>query len=112
MRILDKYILKQMLGPFGFGVAAFSTIFVASSFLFRVAQYITQYGASTSSLIRLFFCLLPEVINYTFPMSMLLAALLAFGRLSASSELTAMKSGGISFARLAAPVRSWFVFIL
>ena len=45
MRILDKYILKQMLQPFAFGVAAFSTIFVASSFLFRVTQYITQYGA-------------------------------------------------------------------
>ena len=44
MRILDKYILKQMLQPFAFGVAAFSTIFVASSFLFRVTQYITQYG--------------------------------------------------------------------
>lgn len=50
MRILDKYILKQMLQPFAFGVAAFSTIFVASSFLFRVTQYITQYGASYSSL--------------------------------------------------------------
>mgnify|MGYP000137508844 CR=1 FL=1 len=52
MRILDKYILKQMLQPFVFGVAAFSTIFVASSFLFRVTQYITQYGASYSSLFR------------------------------------------------------------
>ena len=71
MRILDKYILKQMLQPFAFGVAAFSTIFVASSFLFRVTQYITQYGASYSSLFRLFLCLMPEVINYTFPMSML-----------------------------------------
>ena len=46
MSILDKYILKQMMQPFLFGVAAFSTIFVASSFLFRVTQYITQYGAS------------------------------------------------------------------
>ena len=104
MRILDKYIIKQMLGPFGFGVAAFSTIFVASSFLFRVAQYITQYGASTSSLIRLFFCLLPEVINYTFPMSMLLASLLTMDKLSGNSEITAMRSGGISFRRIAAPI--------
>lgn len=104
MRILDKYILKQMLSPFAFGVAAFSTIFVASSFLFRVAQYVTQYGASYSSILRLFLCLMPEVINYTFPMSMLLASLLAMGQLSASSEITAMRSGGISFRRIAAPV--------
>ena len=104
MRILDKYILKQLLGPFGFGVAAFSTIFVASSFLFRVAQYITEYGASTSSLVRLFFCLLPEVINYTFPMSMLLASLLTMDKLSGNSEITAMRSGGLSFRRIAAPI--------
>lgn len=44
MSILDKYILKQMMQPFLFGVAAFSTIFVASSFLFRVTQYITRTG--------------------------------------------------------------------
>ena len=42
MRILDKYILKQMLQPFVFGVAAFSTIFVASSFHYRVPLYNTQ----------------------------------------------------------------------
>ena len=104
MRILDKYILKQMLQPFFFGVAAFSTIFVASSFLFRVTQYITQYGASYGSLFRLFLCLMPEVINYTFPMSMLLASLLTMGQLSGNSEITAMRSGGLSFRRIAAPI--------
>ncbi len=104
MRILDKYILKQMLAPFAFGVAAFSTIFVASSFLFRVAQYVTEYGASASSIVRLFLCLMPEVINYTFPMSMLLASLLAMGQLSSSSEIIAMRSGGVSFKRIATPV--------
>lgn len=104
MKILDKYILKQMLQPFVFGVAAFSTIFVASSFLFRVTQYITQYGASYSSLFRLFLCLMPEVINYTFPMSMLLASLLTMGQLSGNSEITAMRSGGLSFRRIAAPI--------
>lgn len=104
MRILDKYIVKELAGPFIFGVAAFSSIFIASSVLFRIAQYITKYGAPASSLIRLFIYSLPEIINYTFPMSMLLASLLSFGRLSASSEITAMKSGGIGFFRLAAPV--------
>ncbi len=104
MRILDKYILKQMLAPFIFGVAAFSTIFISSSFLFRVAQYVTEYGAEASTLVRLFFCLLPEVINYTLPMSVLLGSLLSFNKLSSSSEITAMRSGGISFMRLAAPI--------
>lgn len=104
MRILDRYILKELMGPFFFGVASFSSIFIASSMLFRLTEYMTKYGASADSLFRIFLCSLPEVVNYTFPMSMLLAALLAFGRLSGSSEITAMKSGGISFYRLTTPV--------
>ena len=47
---------------------------------------------------------MPEVINYTFPMSMLLASLLTMDKLSGSSEITAMRSGGISFKRIAAPI--------
>jgi len=104
MRILDKYILKELLGPFVFGICAFSSVFIGTSTLFRIAQYVTKYGASITSVIKLFFYSLPSIVVLTFPMSMLLASLLSFGRLSASSEIIAMKSGGLSFYRLAAPV--------
>jgi len=104
MRILDKYILKELIGPFIFGVCAFSSIFIGTSTLSKIAEYLTKYGASISSVIKLFIYNLPQIVILTFPMSMLLASLLAFGRLSASSEIIAMKSGGISFYRLAVPV--------
>jgi lipopolysaccharide export system permease protein len=104
MRILDKYILKELLGPFLFGICAFSSVFIGTSTLFRIAQYITKFGAGFSPVIRLFIYSLPSIIVLTFPMSMLLASLLSFGRLSGSSEITAMKSGGLSFYRLATPV--------
>lgn len=104
MRILDKYIIKELLGPFIFGICAFSSVFIGTSTLFRIAQYVTKYGASLLSVTKLFFYSLPSIIVLTFPMSMLLASLLAFGRLSGASEVTAMKSGGMSFYRLAAPV--------
>ena len=64
----------------------------------------TKYGASGETIARLFMYSLPEVVNYTFPMSMLLASLMAFGKLSGSSEIVAMKSGGISYYRIVAPV--------
>ena len=104
MRILDKYIIKELLGPFIFGICAFCSVFIGSSTLFRIAQYITEYGASITAVTKLFIFSLPAIIVLTFPMSMLLASLLAFGRLSSSSEITAMKSGGISFFRLTTPV--------
>ena len=104
LRLLDRYVLKELLYPFVFGIAAFSSIFIASTMLFRITQYMTKYGASLETIGRLFMYNMPEIINYTFPMSMLLAALMAFGKLSGSSEITAMKAGGISFYRIVAPV--------
>lgn len=104
MRILDKYILKELLGPFFFGIAAFSSIFIGTSTLFRIAQYVTKYGAPITTVVKLFFYSLPGIVVLTFPMSMLLASLLSFGRLSSSSEITAMRSGGLSFFRLTIPV--------
>ena len=104
MRILDRYILKETIYTFLFGICAFTAVFVGSGTLFRIARYITEYGASVSAVIRLFLFSMPSIVVWTFPMSMLLATLLTFGRLSGSSEITAMKSCGIGFQRIAMPV--------
>ena len=103
IRILDRYIFKEVFMTFIFGICAFSAVFIGSGTLFRIAQYITDYGASLSTVLKIFIFSLPGVIMYTFPMSMLLASLLTFGRLSGTSEITAMKSCGISFNRIAMP---------
>ena len=103
LRILDIYILKEVLSALLFAICAFTAVFIGSGTLFRIAQYITEYGASVSSVVKVFVYGLPGIIMWTFPMSTLLATLLTFGRLSSSSEITAMKSCGISFGRIAAP---------
>ena len=103
IRILDKYIFREVFMTFGFGICAFSAVFIGSGTLFRIAQYITDYGASLSSVLKIFVLSLPGVVIWTFPMSMLLASLLTFGRFSSSSEITAMKSCGIGFSRIATP---------
>ena len=46
MRILDKYILMELLGPFVFGVCAFTSIFIAGGLLFRLVNLITVFDAS------------------------------------------------------------------
>lgn len=104
MRILDRYILKELAGPFIFGICAFSSIFIGTDVLFKMARFITEQGAAVWTVAKLFLYSLPRIVVLTFPMSMLLASLLAFGRLSGNSEIVAMKTGGVSFYRLAAPV--------
>lgn len=103
IRILDKYIFKEVFKTFVFGICAFSVVFIGSGTLFRIAQYIVEYGASVTSVMKIFVLSMPGVIIWTFPMSMLLASLLTIGRLSGNSEITAMKSCGISFYRIATP---------
>ncbi len=103
IRILDKYIFREVLLSFLFGICAFSAVFIGSGTLFKIAKYITDYGASLPAVAKIFVFGLPSVVIWTFPMSMLLASLLTFGRMSSSSEITAMKSCGISFSRIAMP---------
>ncbi|MBR2518325.1 MAG: LptF/LptG family permease [Selenomonadaceae bacterium] len=103
LRILDRYIFQEVVFAFVFAICAFTAVFIGSGTLFRIAKFITDYGASFSSVVKIFIYGLPSIIMWTFPMSILLATLLTFGRLSSSSEITAMKSCGISFGRIAAP---------
>ena len=103
LRISDKYIFREVVVAFVFGICAFSAVFIGSGTLFKIAKYITDYGASFTAVVKIFVYGMPAIIMWTFPMSMLLATLLTFGRLSSNSEITAMKSCGIGFYRIAAP---------
>jgi len=102
--ILDRYIARELVGPFLFGVAAFVSLFVAGNFLLEVAQVMAKHGVGPGTVLLLFLYWLPKYLVLTFPMSMLLAVLLAFGRLSGESEITAMRAGGAPFPRLVVPV--------
>ena len=109
--ILDRFILGQVLAPFLFGIMSFTVILVAGSLLFKIADLVIQRGVSLGVVTRLFLYSLPGVIMMTIPMSSLLATLLGFGSMSANSELVALKSSGLSFARIIRPVIIASLFI-
>ncbi|MCH8977853.1 MAG: LptF/LptG family permease, partial [Armatimonadetes bacterium] len=72
-------------------------------FLFEITRYLAA-GADVWKTTQLLMLLMPGVMAKTFSMAVLLAALLAFGRLSGDSEIVAMRAGGISVARIMRPV--------
>ncbi len=104
MKILDRYVITEMLFPFFYGVAAFTVLFmsVSSSELISNMVSVGSKGGLTLFL-QYIFSTVPQVLVYTFPMAVLLATLMAFGRLSGDSEIVAMKAGGISFIRIGLP---------
>ncbi len=55
-------------------------------------------------MLRLLFLLVPFVVSFALPMGMLTGVLLTLGRLSADSEITAMRSAGLGLLRIARPV--------
>lgn len=103
-RLLDRFILAEMKGPFFFGVMAFTVLLVAGDLLFDLADLIIEKGVSLSVIARLFVYKLPSVVVMTLPMASLLSALLSFGKLSGDSELAALKASGIAFQRIVRPV--------
>jgi lipopolysaccharide export system permease protein len=103
VKILDRYMVTALGGPFLFGLAAFTLLFVAGELL-NIARLVSEEHASLLAAAKYFVYTLPGTLVLTFPMSMLLAVLLAMSRLSGDSEITAMRAGGISLYRIAAPM--------
>lgn len=99
MRILDKYVFKELIAPLIFGMSAFSSILVAGSILPEITRYLID-GAPVWLVIKIFIYSIPTWLGWTFPMSVLLGTLMGFGRLSGESEIVAMYAGGISFSRI------------
>lgn len=104
VRVLDRFVLNELKGPFFFGLMAFTIILVAGGLLFQMADLIIEKGVSIGIVIRLFLYYMPRLVVFTIPMSCLLAALLGFGKLSSNSEIVALKSVGLSFGRIVRPV--------
>ncbi|MFH1452575.1 MAG: LptF/LptG family permease [Armatimonadota bacterium] len=103
IKILDKYIISELVGPFIFGVATFTLLFMSVDLFFKIASLIVQKNLSLTEGMLCIIYNLPYILVFTFPMSVLLATLMAFGRLSGESEIIAMKASGISLYRIALP---------
>lgn len=111
MKLLDRHIFKELIGPFIFGVAAFTSIMFAGGELFKITELIAEYHASLFLAGKLILLFLPSIVVMTLPMSMLLSALLGFGRLSGDSEVIALFASGVSLYRIAVPVLFLSVFV-
>ena len=103
MKILQNYIIKEILGPLLATLGVFTFVLLIGNML-KLADLLLNKGADIRDIIKLFFYLLPYILSYTIPMAILTATVLCFGRLASDSEVTAMKACGISLYRIGLPV--------
>jgi|YNPNPStandDraft_1061719.scaffolds.fasta_scaffold00095_8 lipopolysaccharide export system permease protein len=103
MKLVDKLVLREIFGPFLFGVAAFTSVFFAGSYLLKLTNWIMR-GMPLTTAVEIVTLALPSIVVYTLPMATLLGVLLGVGRLSGDSEVIALFASGTSLYRLALPI--------
>ena len=102
MRLLRRYIIKELLSPFIFSLLVIIFILFVQ-FLLRAIDRFLGKGIDTFTILEYLFLNLAWIVALAIPMAVLIASLMAFGRLSEDNEITAMRAAGISFLKIIRP---------
>ena len=98
--LMDRYLTKELVPPFLFGVGAFSSLAVSIGAVFELLRKVVESGLPLATAVQVFLLTLPTYIVLAFPMSTLLATLMTYSRLSSESELIALRGCGVSVYRI------------
>ncbi|MDQ3069759.1 MAG: LptF/LptG family permease [Acidobacteriota bacterium] len=103
MRILDRYIVRETLGPFLMALGIF-TFLLAVRPVMEESERLLAKSVPPQTIGVLLVYLIPQALGITIPMALLAGLLMAFGRLSADRESVAFLACGVSYTRLLRPV--------
>jgi LPS export ABC transporter permease LptF/LPS export ABC transporter permease LptG len=103
MRLLDRYIGREVAAHAVLGLAIFTFVFFVPQ-LVRLMELVVRHSGGIGMVMLLFLCTLPPVLIFTIPMAVLVGVLIGLGRLSSDSEIVALHASGISLRRLLVPI--------
>jgi LPS export ABC transporter permease LptG len=101
--VLDRYIVRELISPLALGGALF-TFFLLIDRIYHLTDLVVTKGVPFYLVVQLLVYMLPSFLAHTLPMALLVAILLAGGRLAGDLEIIALKSAGVSGLRLFRPV--------
>src|SRR5579871_3040818 len=102
MRILTRYILREVTAHALIGIAIFTFVLFTRD-LGHILELVVRASAPLPSVAEIFSFTIPLALTYTLPMSVLVGILIGLSRLAADSEITAMRASGMgvwSFLRV------------
>ncbi|HSK10004.1 MAG TPA: LptF/LptG family permease [Vicinamibacterales bacterium] len=103
MRTLDRYLIREIVPPFGLALLVFTFILMMDP-IATMAETLLAKGVGPTTLLRALITLVPQALAVTIPMAFLVGLLVALGRLSGDSEWTALQACGVSTRTLLRPV--------
>jgi len=102
MRLLDRYLLRELLTPFGYCLGGF-LIFWISFDLFNELNDLQENKLRAGDIVEYYVVKSPEFLVEVLPIALLLALLYTLTSLSRHHEITAIRAAGVSWWRLSAP---------
>jgi len=94
MKIIERYVFQSFLIAFALAWLVLSFV-LTIGLLVQIAQYIMQ-GIPMETILLFMRIVFPETLTFTIPLSLLVSVLLVFSRLSADSEIAAMRACGVN----------------
>ena len=102
MRLLDRYLLRELLGPLSYCLSGFLVLFIAFDVLEELG-HLQKLRLQTADIFEYYAVKMPEMVITILPIAFLLALLYTLTQLARHYEITAMRAAGVSLMRLSLP---------
>src|SRR6202022_2636667 len=104
MKLLDRFVSRELLGNVLFAIVVLSLVLVVGNIFRKLLPLLVNHDVPVEYLLSFIAYVLPFSLIFTIPWGLLTAILLVFGRLSADNELIALRSNGVSITRICIPL--------
>jgi lipopolysaccharide export system permease protein len=102
MRLLDRYLLRELMVPLFYCLAGFQIFWTAFDLFSNLKSY-QDGGLGWLQIGKINLLRTPELLATVLPIALLLALLHAFTNLARHNELVAIRAAGVSLARISRP---------
>ena len=104
MKLIDRFVSRELLVNVLFAIAVLSLVLVVGNIFRKLLPLLVNHDVPMEYLIAFIAYVLPFSLIFTIPWGLLTAIILVFGRLSADNELIALRSNGVSVTRICIPL--------
>lgn len=111
LRIIDRYLLRELSGPFTFGIVLFAALMIGTILLSDVLRTLQKYDLSLLLILKYLALSAPQFLVLCIPMGALLGTLIAVGRLNSDHEIVAIRAAGFDLYRVLLPFLIVGVFL-
>ena len=110
MRLVSRYIIKELILPFIYSLMVIVMMLFINFFLRAIDRFLGK-GLNIFTILEYLFLNLAWILALAVPMAVLIATLMAFGRLSEDNEINAMRASGIGFTSILRPALLFGLFV-